>query len=181
MNLRSSEQLASRIASAYIAKVQGEQGDKLCKLAVTPSYAFCLELSLSGNGVWSFDDMAIEFVETVGSGFQPDASDRRLGIAGYMPETALLKPSDPIRSIDALVELWGVPLPHMDKALGEQDRCAPFERFKALIADNPDLQATIQDALLDRVDKEFRDELLRSVHHWLKSGHEALGESLLDK
>lgn len=105
IELKSAGRLASRIASAYIAKVQDEEGDGLCDLATTSSYGFCLELSLSSDGVWSFDDTDIKFVET-----EEAAPARtlpiRFGIMGYMPETAFVKPNDPVRKIDALVKLW---------------------------------------------------------------------------
>jgi len=124
ISLDSARQLASFIATAYMANVQNEEGDGLCELATTPSYGFRLELSLAGDGTWSFDDTCIESVETAGSSSKPDPNDRRHGIAGYMPETALVKPNDPLHKIDAFVELWNVSLPPLYEDLGDQDRWA---------------------------------------------------------
>lgn len=171
ISLESARQLATCITSAYIAKVQDEEGYGLHELATTPSYGFFLELSLSGDGTWSFDDTTIEFVETAGSSSRPDADDLRSGIAGYMPETALVKPDDPLHKIDALAKLWGVSLPPMHEELGDHDRWRQFERFKSLIAENQDLQGNVQAALLSRVDDDFGDELHESVCRWLSRGY----------
>ena len=176
ISLESARQLASFIARAYIANVQNEEGYGLCDLATTPSYGFSLELSLAGDGTWSFD--SIEFVETAGSSSRPNPNDRRYGIAGYMPETALVKPSDPLHKIDAYVELWNVSLPPLYEDVDDQDRWAQFERFKSLISDTPALRGAVQKALCDRVDEHFFKELVGTVHDWLSRGHASLGDSL---
>jgi len=172
ISLESARQLASFIATAYIANVQNEERDGLCDLATIPSYGFRLELSLAGEGTWSFDD--IGFVETAGSSSRPDPNDRRYGIAGYMPETALVKPNDPLHKIDAFVKLWKVSLPTLYEDLGDQDRWAQLERFKSLIADTPALRGAVQKALCDRVDANFLRKLTENVHDWLSQGHASL-------
>lgn len=173
ITLDSVRQLTTCITSAYIAKVQDEEGYGLYELATTPSYGFSLELSLSGDGTWSFDDTSIKFEETAGSSSRPDAGDLSSGIAGYMPETALVKPDDPLHKIDALVKLWGVSLPPMreHEELGDQDRWRQFERFKSLVAGKKDLKGRVQAALLNRVDDDFCDELHESVRRWLSQGY----------
>lgn len=182
ISLKSARKLSSRIASAYIAKVQDEESYGLLELATTSSYGFRVELSLSSAGIWLFDETSIDFVETAGCITDPNAGDFYHGIAGYMPETALVKPDDPLHKIDSLVKLWGASLPSLyEKDLGDQDRWGQFERFRALIVDNPGLQGKVQEALLDRVDKNFGDQLHDSVRRWLEQGYKTLAATLLDE